>query len=106
MKRGDIWWVCFDPAIGTEIKKTRPAIIISRNLSNRSMGRVTVVPITSNVVRLYPGETFVSVRGVQYKAVATQISTVDHSRLQSRLDRLSADDLLAVEQAIKVHLAL
>jgi len=106
MNRGDIWWTDFDPSIGSETQKTRPAVIVSNDLSNRKLARVVVVPMTSNTTRLYRGEALVEVGGQWAKAMADQITTVDKSRLKSRLGKLSTADLLAVEQAIKVHLEL
>jgi len=52
MKRGEVWWVEFDPALGTEIKKTRPAVIVSNDAANRNLARVVVVPLTSNTEKL------------------------------------------------------
>ena len=63
MKRGEVWWVEFDPALGTEIKKTRPAVIVSNDAANRNLARVVVVPLTSNTGRAYPGEAVVTVEG-------------------------------------------
>ena len=51
MKRREIWWVSFDPSIGTEVKKTRPAIIISNDVSNKVLSRVQAVPITSKIIK-------------------------------------------------------
>jgi mRNA interferase MazF len=106
MKRGEVWWVEFDPSVGSEIRKTRPAVIVSNDAANRHLSRVVVVPITSNTERLYPGEAVITVSGESRKAMADQIMAADKRRLKSPMDMLSRDDMLAVEDAIKVHLAL
>jgi mRNA interferase MazF len=54
-RRGEVWWVAFDSSLGGEIKKTRPAIVVSNDAANRMLKRVQVVPLTSKVQRLYPG---------------------------------------------------
>ncbi len=56
MQRGEVWWVEFDPAVGSEIRKTRPGIIVSNNAANRNLTRVIVVPLTSNSARIYPAK--------------------------------------------------
>lgn len=106
MRRGEVWWVEFDPAIGSEIRKTRPAVIVSNDAANRNLLRVVVVPVTSNTGRQYPGEAVVTVGGQSSKAMADQIMAADKSRLKDQLGTLSKTDILAVEDAIKVHLAL
>ncbi len=60
MKRGEVWWVEFDPAVGSEIRKTRPAVIVSNDAVNRHLSRVFVVPVTGNTSRQYPGEALVT----------------------------------------------
>ena len=106
MKRGEIWWVEFDPSVGSEIRKTRPAVIVSNDAANRNLARVVVVPITSNTGRQYPGEAIVSVGGQSSKAMADQIMAADKSRLKNQLGTLSKPDMVAIEDAIKVHLGL
>lgn len=106
MRRGEVWWVNFDPALGGEIKKRRPAVIVSNDQANRFLNRVQVVPFTSNTDRLYPSEARVSIAGTLSKAMADQLTTADKSRLMNQIGSLSADDLRAVEGAIRVQLGL
>lgn len=106
MRRGEVWWVAFDPAVGSEVKKRRPAVIVSNDSANRHLSRVVVVPLTSNTERLYPGEAMVEVAGQASKAMADQIMAADKARLEGQLGVLTAEDLLAVEDAIKVQLGL
>ncbi len=105
-RRGEVWWVSFDPAIGGEIHKTRPAIIISNNAANSALNRVIVVPITSQTTRVFPGEALVTVNGEQRKAMADQIMTVSKQRLKNRLGRLSPEDVTNLENAVLVQLAI
>ncbi|MFA5597876.1 MAG: type II toxin-antitoxin system PemK/MazF family toxin [Pusillimonas sp.] len=106
MRRGEVWWVEFDPAIGSEIRKTRPAVIISNDSANRHIERVVIIPVTSNAGRQYPGEAVICINGQDSKAMADQIMSADKSRLKNKLCVLSKTDMLAVEDAVKVHLAL
>ena len=106
MLRGEVWWVDFDPSLGGEVQKTRPAAIVSNDASNRNLNRVQVVPITSNVSRVYPCEARVDLNGEARKAMADQIATVSKQRLKSRLATLAPDDIRAVERAMRVQLGL
>ncbi len=106
MKRGEVWWVNFDPSVGGEIQKQRPAVIVSNDISNRFLNRVQVVPLTSNVDKLYPSEAYVSVNGQQRKALANQLTTVSKERLSNLVDQLSKKDMQSVERAIKLQLDL
>jgi len=106
MNRGEVWRTDFEPATGSEIRKVRPAVIVSNDSANRHLARVVVVPMTSNTARLYPGETLITVGGRIAKAMADQITVADKSRLKNQLGTLSKADMEAVENAIKVQLAL
>jgi len=104
MRRCEVWWVSFDPSISGEIKKKRPAVIISNNASNRFLNRVQVVPLTSKTDRLYPSEAVVVFRGKQSKAMADQLATVSKARLFRRADILSQEDMGKIEEAVKIQL--
>lgn len=104
MKRREVWWVSFDPSIGGEIKKKRPAVIVSNDASNRFLNRVQVVPLTSKVDKLYPSEAAVVFEGKESKAMADQLATVSKERLFKRAGILSQEDMREVEGALKVQL--
>jgi mRNA interferase MazF len=106
MKRGEVWWVQFDPAIGSEVQKTRPAVIVSNDAANRNLARVIVLPLTSSTTRIYPGEALVTVAGQQSKVMADQIMAADKARLSNLAGSLSKTDMLAVEDALRVQLGL
>jgi len=110
-QRGEIYWVNLDPAIGSEIAKTRPALIISNNIGNQYADRVIVVPISSgNANKVYPFEVRLESGeaglGQTCKVLLDQNRTVDKSRLGHRIGVLNPERLEEVNRAIRLSLAV
>ena len=106
MMRGEVWWINFDLSVGGEIRKKRPAVIMSNNAANQFLNRVQVVPLTSSVGKLYPSETYVTFRGKKAKAMADQLTTVSKKRLMNQAGKISKTEMERVERAIIVQLGL
>jgi len=104
VERGEVWWINVDPSIGGEIRKKRPAVIVSNNASNKFLNRVQVIPLTRKTDRLYPSEALVIFNGKESKAMADQLSTVSKLRLYKRAGVLSEEDMLGVVDAVKIQL--
>ena len=105
-RRGQVWWVAFDPALGGEIRTTRPAVVVSNDAANRALNRVQIVPLTSKTTKVYPAQALVTLEGRQSKAMADQIATVSKLRLRGRIGTLDLIDLAAIGRAIRTQLAL
>jgi mRNA interferase MazF len=106
MKRGEIWWVNISPSVGSEIRKTRPAVIVSNDTSNLFSKRVQVVPATSNTDKLYPPECYAQIKGKTSKIMADQILTVSKERLYDRIGKVTDEELAEIERVISLQLAL
>src|ERR1019366_8930814 len=106
MKRGEVWWLDFEPALGSEVRKTRPAVIVSNDASNAAMSGVQVIPVTSDTSKLYVFESRIEVKGAQGKAMADQIMTADKQRLKKRIGKVSPPEMLCIERAIRIQLGI
>jgi mRNA interferase MazF len=108
--RGDIWLVNFDPALGSEIRKTRPALVIQNDTGNAVSPLTIVAAITSTIKKPYPFQVALSAGngGLQVDSVVTlnQIRTVDRQRLVTRLGTLSHRTMQLVDRAIAVSLGI
>jgi mRNA interferase MazF len=105
-RRGEVYWIAFGPAVGGEIRKTRPAVVVSNDSANTALNRLQVVPITSQTSRVYPSEALVTLRGERRKAMADQLTTASRNRLVGYLGKLGAADMEQIERAIRLQLAL
>lgn len=106
MKRGEVYWLAFDPSVGGEIQKTRPAVIVSNDAANAALNRTLVVPLSSQISRVYPGEALVQLNGETRKAMADQLTTASKQRFRSRLGKLSAEDMERLEASILLQLGM
>lgn len=110
-RRGEVWFAVLDPTVGNEIRKRRPVVIVSNDASNRAAGVVTVVPLTSNVERVFPFEVLLPARstglGRDAKACAQQVRTISKQRLSgSRTGMVPAAAMAAIDDALRLHLGL
>jgi len=106
MNRGEVWWIDFSKARGGEVQKARPAVIVSNNSANKFLNRLQVIPLSSQVAKVYPSEAIVTFGGKQSKAMADQITTASKERLKNKAGSLSAKDMASVDRVIKVQLGL
>ena len=115
MRRGEIRWVDLDPVRGTESGRRRPGVIVSNDAANATatrLGRgvVTVVPVTTNLNRVYPFQVLLpgATTGLPHdsKAQAEQVRSVAVERIGTRIGALSVSELAALDEALRLHLAL
>ena len=92
--------------MGGEIRKRRPAVIVSNDAANHYLNRVQAMPITSNVEKLYPSEAYIAFRGKKSKAMADQITTVSKKRLINMAGSISAFEMEGINKAITTQLNL
>ena len=115
MRRGDIFLVALEPVVGSEAATTRPCVVVSNDERNRvsvrnQRGVITVVPVTSNVRRVFDFQVYLPAERtglpLDSKAQGEQVRSVDVARAGRRVGR-QPDDLLAhIDDALRLHLSL
>lgn len=105
-RRGEVWWVRLDPALGSEIAKTRPCVIFSGNVFNRLRRTVVIIPLSTSPQPSIPLLVPVRCDGREVVAVTDQIRAISKQRLDRPLGELSSKDLEAVEQGVREILEL
>jgi mRNA interferase MazF len=115
VERGDILLVSLDPSVGAEQTKVRPAVVVSSNAANssaerRGFGVITIVPLTSNVVTIYPFNVLIrpSESGllIDSKAQAEQVRSISTTRIVRQIGAVSAPRMRDIEDALRLHLSL
>lgn len=105
-KRGEIYWVSLDPTVGSEIQKTRPALIISNDIGNEFSSRVIVAPITSSAAKIFPFQVKIELNHKPRKILLDQIRTIDKLRLKNKVATAPKSIMDEVDKAIKISLGL
>lgn len=111
MKRGEVYFAALDPAVGSEIAKNRPVVIVSNDLHNRKAPIVTVVPLTSNTSKVYPFEVFLDAKLTHLpkdsKAMPQQVRTITKQRIVGEaIALLSVEVMQLIEDALKLHFGM
>jgi mRNA interferase MazF len=110
IKRGEVYWVAFDPTVGSEIRKTRPAVVVSNDANNLHANTVTVLPMTTAVAKVRPFEVLLE-SGIcgnreAGKVKADQIRTLDKRRFGNLMGFVPSFLMTEIDTAMRLHLAL
>jgi mRNA interferase MazF len=111
MKRGEIYYADLNPTVGSETAKRRPVLLVSNDANNRTVSTVTILPIASNVSRVYPFEVLLQPQDSGFpkssKVQAQQVRTLSKQRLERDVvGRLSEKTMSLINLALKLHLGL
>ena len=106
MRRGEIWWVNFDPSEGMEIQKCRPAVILTVNALNRARGTVVVVPLSTSAKPRPPIVVPLPSAGKTSVAVCDQLCAADKRRFGKEIGELSSEDMALLNESLKTVLGL
>jgi mRNA interferase MazF len=105
-KRGDVYWVCLEPALGFETKKTRPCLVVSNNKGNAASNTIIVAPITSKIKRVYSFEVQTVVLDKQGKVMLNQCRAIDKLRLGTKIGQLNEETMNKVDEALRITFEL
>ena len=106
IKRGDIYKVVLDPTIGKEIKKTRRCVVVSNDQQNLYSPLIIIIPITSDMEKLYSWEVVIHSEGKERKILTDQIRSVDKERIREHKGKVSYETLTKIEKALSLVLSL
>ena len=115
MRRGDLWWINLEQVVGAESSTLRPGVVVSNDGANgaawrRRRGVVTVVPLTTSVARVFPFQVLIESPtaglATPSKAQAEQARAIDVARFVERIGTVSQAELRAIDDALRLHLAL
>ncbi len=111
MKRGEIYYANLNPAVGSEMNKRRPVLVVSNDANNRAADTVTIIPITSNVTRVYPFEVLITPEdsglSKPSKVQAQQVRTISKQRIAANIvGNLNPEMMQLIDAALKLHLDL
>ncbi|WNE40998.1 MAG: Endoribonuclease EndoA [Mycoplasmataceae bacterium] len=106
IKRGEIYWVKLDPTFGSEINKVRPCLVISNNRQNEFSPLVIVIPITSDLDKIYPFELMVELGSGKGKILTDQVRSLDKERLGNKISELDEETMTQISEKMKRVMAL
>ena len=104
--RGEVWWVALDPTQGSEIRKTRPCVVLTHNTLNQFRKTVVVIPLSTVAKPHSPITVPVTCQGRPAVAVIDQVRAVGKQRLQSKIEAMSSTDLAGIDRAIATILEI
>jgi len=106
VRRGEVWWVDLDPTRGSEIRKTRPAVVLTVDVLNQARRTVVVVPLSTGPTPRPPIVVGTASAGSRSVAVCDQVRAVDKTRLTRCVGRLDHTELRAIEDGVRIVLGL
>jgi len=109
MNRGEIFYANLGPTVGSEIKKKRPVVIVSRDANNHKASTVTILPITLNIAEVHPFEVLLTSENCglnkMCKAQAQQIRTIAKERIKGKkIGAVDEETIQQIDAAIRLHL--